>query len=175
MLPIQPGGGDRYDSLFRARRRSFVRAARRSGISVEEQGPEGLRAFLKVFEDTYAKHGVAATHTPADIEDLLTRLPQHVRLFLAVQEGVPVAGVLVFMLSPRVAYTFYICSSADHPKAQGNIVVFAALLDWLGERGFSWLDLGPAASSRKFNDGVMFFKENLGAIGYTRDRWTWRT
>jgi hypothetical protein len=72
-----------------------------------------------------------------------------------------------------VAYTFYICTSTAHADAQGSIVAFANLLDWLGDRGFTWLDLGPGASRRKFNDGVMFFKENLGAVGHTRDRWKW--
>jgi hypothetical protein len=175
VLPIEPDCTDRYVRLFRARLPKFVRAARRAGVRVEEPGLEGLRGFLDLFEQTYAKHGVAATHTPAEIEDLLTRLPQHVRLFMAVQDGAPVAGLLVFLLNARVAYTFYICASGAHPKAQGNIVAFAALLDWLGERGFSWLDLGPGASGQKFNRGVMFFKENLGAIGYARDRWRWIT
>jgi len=173
MLPIARAGDERHAQLFRARFPKFVRAARRSGVRVEEHGVEGLSAFLNVFDQTYQRHGVAPTHSAAEIEDLLGRFPERIRIFLAMLDRTPAAGLLVFLLNPRVAYTFYICANSDLPKAQGNLVAIAGLLDWLGERGYSWLDLGPGASLAKFNDGVMFFKENLGAIGHTRDRWRW--
>jgi hypothetical protein len=173
MIPIDPGPGERYSRLFHARVPKFVRAARRAGIRVEDRGRDGLPAFLEVFRDTFGRHGAAATHTPEELDDLLARLPGRVRLFVATLDEAPVAGLLVLALSSRVAYTLYICTSTAHARAQGGIVAFAALVDWLGERGYSWLDLGPGASGLKFNDRVMFFKEKLGAIGHTRDRWTW--
>jgi hypothetical protein len=175
MLPVEPGAGDRYERLFRTRAIGPVRAARRAGVTVEEHGREGLPAFLQVFNDTYTRHGSAATHTPAEIEDLLTRLPDRVRLFIAMRDGTPIGGLMAMLLSSRIAYTFYICSSTEHIKAHGVHAALATLLDWLGDRNYSWLDLGPGAWDGNFNSGVMFFKEGLGAVAHSRDRWIWHS
>lgn len=176
MLPLAPGGGaERYKSLFRSRMASFVRAGRRKGITVVEGGEERLGDFLAVFRDTYARHGAAPTHTPEEIADLLRRLPHRVKLHIAMLGDVPVAGVLVLLLNARVAYAFYICMASAYAQERGSLLIFAALLDRLADQGYRWLDLGHGAWDGNFNDGVVFFKEGLGARGYCRDRWSWNT
>lgn len=173
MLALTPDGADRYRTSFRATAANLVRAGRRKGMTVVEGGYERLDAFLSVFRDTYARHGAPPTHSPEEIADLLRRLPQRVKLYLAFIGDVPVAGVLVLLLNARVAYTFYICMSAAHVRDNGNVVLFADLLDRLAEQGYRWIDLGPSAWDGNFNKGVTFFKEGLGAIGHCRDRWFW--
>jgi hypothetical protein len=80
---------------------------------------------------------------------------------------------LVFRLSTTVANTFYICSSTKHAGEHGAAFIIADLIDRLSRAGFRYLDLGPSASDQKFNKGVTFFKERLGAFGQCRDRWRW--
>jgi hypothetical protein len=138
-----------------------------------EMGVEGLDHFLKVFRDTYARHGVAATHREDEIRDLLVRLSGRIRLHLAMLDGAPAAGLLVFRLTTEVAYTFYICTSAEHAGEHGAAFLVADLLDRLAATGVRYLDLGPSASDQKLNKGVAFFKEGLGAFGQCRDRWRW--
>jgi len=171
MLPL--AGGTGFDRLFRERQISYARAARRKGMVGVEAGIEAVDDFLNVFRDTYERHGVAATHTPEEIRDLVERLPTRVRLHLAMLGGVPVAGLLVFRLSATVANTFYICSSTKHAGEHGAAFIIADLIDRLSRAGFRYLDLGPSASDQKFNKGVTFFKEGLGAFGQCRDRWRW--
>jgi hypothetical protein len=163
-----------YEQIFLSRQITSVRAARRKGMTGIETGLEGLDDFLKVFQDTYKRHGVPATHTPDEIRDLLERLPDRIRIHLAMFGDVPVAGLLVFRVTGSVAYTFYICSSAEHPKEHGGAFAIADLIDRLSQAGFSYLDLGPSAHHQKFNKGVTFFKEGLGAAGQCRDRWLWQ-
>ena len=52
-------------------------------------------------------------------------------------------------------------------------LIIADLIDRLSQAGYRYLDLGPSASDQKFNKGVSFFKEALGASGQCRDRWRW--
>jgi len=173
VLPLIAGSRDGFERTYSSRQATFVRAARRKGMVAIEGGVERLEDFLKVFRDTYQRHGVAATHTPEEIRDLLQRLPDRVRIHLAVLGDVPVAGLLVFRLSGSVANAFYICSSTKHPKEHGAAFVIADLMDRLSQTGFRYLDLGPSASDQKFNKGISFFKEGLGALGQCRDRWRW--
>ena len=174
MLRLRPVSQNIHEQIFLRRQITSVRAARRKRMIGVERGLEGLDDFLKVFRDTYQRHGVPATHTPNEIRDLLERLPDRVRIHLAMLGGVPVAGLLVFRLSGSVANTFYICSSAEHPKAHGGAFVIADLIDRLSQAGFSYVDFGPSAHDQKFNKGVTFFKEGLGAAGQCRDRWLWQ-
>jgi hypothetical protein len=173
LLPLASGDIELYRSLFRATAANLVRAGRRKGITVVEGGDERLDAFLAVFGDTYARHRATATHSPEEIADLLRRLPQGVRIYLAMLGETPIAGILLLLQNDRVAYALYICMSTAHARDNGNVVAFAAVLDRLAERGYRWLDLGPSASDHHFNEGVAFFKEGLGAVGHCRDRWSW--
>jgi hypothetical protein len=174
MLRLTSAGQNSYEQIFRSRQITSVRTARRKGMIGVETGLEGLDDFLKVFGDTYKRHGVPATHTPNEIRDLLERLPDRVRIHLAMLGGVPIAGLLVFRLSGSVANTFYICSSAEHPKEHGGAFVIADLIERLSRAGFGYVDFGPSAHDQKFDKGVTFFKEGLGAAGQCRDRWVWQ-
>jgi hypothetical protein len=146
---------------------------KRNGAVALEGGRELLDRFLEVFRDTYDRHGARATHTPEEIADLLERLPDRVRIHLAIVDGAVAAGLLVLHVSPRTAYTFYICRSADRASEHGVAFLVADLMERLPGRGVRYIDFGPSASDQKFNRGVTFFKEGLGAAGHCRDRWRW--
>lgn len=162
-----------HERLFRKKQAWAVRAARRRGVDVLHGGIELLEPFATLFRETYERHGVSATHSEAEIADLLRRLPDRVEIALAARDGLALAGVLIFRLNERAAQTFYICSSSEHAREGGTVTALAAAMDRLAAEGFRALDLGPSASSRGVNEGVVFFKEGLGAVGQARDRWTW--
>jgi hypothetical protein len=174
-IPLAATGSERYLTQFRDTAANLVRSGRRGGIAVVEGGLDRLDEFLEVFRDTYTRHGARATHTPEEIADLLARFPVRVRLWLSMLDGTPIAGVLLLKLNAHVAHSFYICMSSAHARHNGNVVVFATLLDQLGDQGYRWLDLGPSAHDGNLNTGVAFFKEGLGALGHCRDRWNWST
>jgi hypothetical protein len=174
MIRLVAGRRDGYEQTFRSRQITYVHAAKRKGMIGIESGIDVLDDFLKVFRDTYERHGVPATHTADEIRYLLQHLPERIRIHLAMLGDVPVAGILVFALNASVANTFYICSSAEHIHEHGAAFVIADLIDRLSDRGFRYLDLGPSASEDKFNKGVTFFKEGLGAAAHCRDRWFWK-
>jgi Acetyltransferase (GNAT) domain len=175
VLSLAPGSENNYERMFRNRQIRYVRAAKRKGMIAIESGIHVLNDFLRVFHDTYARHGVEATHTPEEIRDLLQRFPDQVRIHLAMLGEIPIAGLLVFRLTASVAYTFYICSNSKYAHEHGAAFVIAKLIDRLSNAGFRYIDFGPSASDQKFNKGVSFFKEGLGAAGQCRDRWFWET
>jgi hypothetical protein len=170
-LPIVPGVS--FERTFRRCQRSYVRRLRRNGAVALEGGRELLDRFLEVFRDTYDRHGAQATHTPEEIADLLDRLPERVRIHLAGLGGEVAAGLLVLHVAPGTAYTFYICRSAHRASEHGVAFLVADLMERLPSRGVRYIDFGPSASDQKFNRGVTFFKEGLGAAGHCRDRWRW--
>ncbi|HET9393818.1 MAG TPA: GNAT family N-acetyltransferase [Candidatus Rubrimentiphilum sp.] len=173
IVPVQSGAVDGYATLFRKKQAWGVRAALRRGVTVSHGGEELLAPFIALFRETYERHGVAATHSEAEIADLLRRFPGRIEIAAAMREGVPLAAILVFRLNDRVGQTFYICSSSAHARENGTVAALSAVIDRLASTGARALDLGPSASSRRINEGVVFFKEGLGAAGQARDRWAW--
>ena len=93
MLALNGGSQNAFEQVYIGRQITSVRAARRKGMVGIETGIEGLDNFLKVFRDTYDRHGVAATHTPDEIRDLLQRLPDRVRIHLAMLGEAPSRGL----------------------------------------------------------------------------------
>jgi len=162
-----------FERMYRSRQASFVRAGVRKGVRCIEAGIEGFPQFVTPFRDTYARHGVPATHSEQEIQDLITRFPDRIRIHLAMLQNVPIAALLVFRLNAIVANTFYICSNEKHANEHGPALVIADTMDRLAMAGYRYLDLGPSAWDMKFNRGVTFFKEGLGAVGQCRDRWRW--
>lgn len=173
MLPVDRDGGEPYIKLYRQSQASLTRAARRRGVSAIEGGSELLQAFVPIFRETYERHGAAPTHSVEEIADLLARFPKQISLVIARGGDIAAAGLLVMRLNSRVAYTFYICSPTTHYDEHGSLVAFAALLQFLADQGYDWLDTGPGAWDGNFNDGVVSFKESIGATGHCRDCWYW--
>lgn len=171
------GAAPRYEALFRSRARrntNKLKAANDPRFETRIGGAELLEGFLVAFRETYARHGVAPTHTPEELPDLLRRLPERFRIVLQSFEGRPVAALFLMKMSAVAENAFYICATSEDGALNASLAMFAWTLDHLAAEGTTLLDLGPSSMpDGSLNRGVCFFKESLGATGYCRDRWTW--
>jgi hypothetical protein len=167
----------RYETLFRSRARRNTNKLRTANDPRHETkiGDSALlEPFLVAFNETYSRHGVASTHSAAELDDLMRRLPSRFRIALHLFEGRPVAGLFLMKMSETIENAFYICSTSEDAQLNGSLALFAAAIDRLADDGARILDLGPSSMpDGGLNRGVCFFKESLGAVGYCRDRWTW--
>jgi hypothetical protein len=171
------GATPRYEALFRSRARrntNKLRAAKDARLETRIGGHELLEGFLVTFRETYARHGVAPTHTPDELADLMHRLPDRFKIVLQLYEGRPVAGLFLMQMSAGIENAFYICATSEDAELNASLAMFAWTLDHLAAAGTTLLDLGPSSlPDGSLSRGVCFFKESLGAMGYCRDRWTW--
>jgi hypothetical protein len=172
------GAAPRFETLFRSRARrntNKLKAANDSRHETRIGGDELLDAFLVTFNETYARHGVAPTHTAGELAELMRRLPERFRVVVQFFEGRPVAGLFLMKMSEMIENAFYICSTAEDAELNASLAMFAWVIDHQAESGARSLDLGPSSMpDGSLNRGVCFFKESLGAVAYCRDRWTWK-
>jgi hypothetical protein len=174
-LPLDPEAGDAlFANLFRGKNVRRARAALKAGVETVIGGIALLDRFRVVFDETYARHNVTATHSLDEIRDLFRRLPDRFRLAVATLDGTPLGGLLLMQMSKRVSNAFYICNSGDNPDANAGLAMFATTLNVLAGEGNHYLDLGPSShDDGTISGGVAYFKESLGAVAYCRDRWAW--
>jgi hypothetical protein len=170
-LALDVHGPQQFERRFQSRQRTDVRASQRGGVTVRLGGAGLLDGFAPMFEATYRRLKATPTHTIDEIRALLCRLPDRVRLVLAEQGTRAVSGLLVLRLAREVAAIFDICRAP--PGERGNALTIAALMDDLAADGATWLDLGPSASTDRYNTGVAFFKRGMGATTLCRDHWRW--
>jgi hypothetical protein len=152
-----------------------VRSAIKSGLAVRQVDCGRVDEFYSILLEDKANHKAVPTHTFEEVVNLLRRLPQRVRLFLCEKGDQPVAGMLLLMLNPRVAYAFYLCQRNESRKLHpAPFTVFSVARELIGE-GVPYLDLGPSTEDDMVpNNGVTVFKERLGARGFCRDTWVWQ-
>jgi hypothetical protein len=172
MIPLSDNPEAVMDGCTRGKARD-IRAGLRRGAVPREGAEADLEAFFGLMSDTYRRLGSTPTHSPEEIRDLFLRTKGKVRVFLCEKDGEPLAGVLLFVLNARVAYTFYICQAEAAPAdLNANAVLVTHVAERLAAEGFRYLDLGPSTfDDGSFNRGVAFFKEGLGGRGWRRDLW----
>jgi hypothetical protein len=154
---------------FRHAALKAVRKARESGVVVAESRDVG--AFWEILTTNRAKFDSTPTHSRDEIEWLVERLPDDVKLFLATVDGVPVAGSLVFRLNPRVIMDFYWAHRDEWQHVRPVSLLVHEILRWARAEGFDWFDFGTQTIDMEPVAGSTRFKETFGAVGVFRRKW----
>jgi hypothetical protein len=157
---------------FTESRKSGIRKARRHGIVIAES--EDYAAFWHILNDNLThKYGVKPVHSADELVLLHSRFPQNIRLFMAYENGCPLAGTVLF-LTPQVLHTQYISANAEG-KQKGAVDL---LFDYIVNEAFSnyrYIDFGKSTStdSAVLNEQLVFQKEGFGARAVCYDTYEW--
>ena len=152
-------GADGAHARWHRRPRQYAAAARRRGVSVREaRSHEDWLDYDRLYREAIRRWGTPSSVYDRSLFEILhDRASPNVRLWLAVYEGRPIAGELVFT-AHRHAVSW-------HAAARTNVVRGAAhLLSWeiigaLEAEGFLVHDLNPSGG----HDGATRYKESIGA------------
>lgn len=159
--------------LSRSKARDHRMGLRR-GLVPFEAGPERLPDFYRLLVANKNMHRATPTHTQEELADLFRRVPGRLRLFLCEKDGCAVAGILVFALNARVAYTFYIARDGNLSNLCPVTVLLPHVAEQMFREGVAVLDLGPSTDDDlSFNSGLAVFKAGFGALGHCREAWRW--
>jgi len=159
--------GEELTLGFRSSALRGVRKARNSGVEVEENPDFSL--FYPVLEaNLQERHGVRPTHTLDELERLSALLPGSIRQFVAVKDGVVMAGMVMFHCNPRVTLAFYISHDTEHQALRPVNLVYMEVIRWAKSMGYRYLDLGTFTLNMDVNHGLCRFKESFSARGIFR-------
>ena len=157
---------------FAESRRSGLRKAKRSGLSVCES--TDVDSFWKILNDNLtSKYAVSPVHTADELRLLLSRFPDLIKLWLVCEGTTPVGGTLLF-LTPRVLHTQYI-SATPYGKQHGAIdLLFDHLINHV-YTDYPCIDFGKStvSDSADLNAQLIFQKEGFGARAICYDTYEW--
>ena len=158
---------------FAESRRSGIRKAHKSGLSVSES--TDFAAFWQILNDNLStKYGVRPVHSVAELELLHSRFPDKIRLFtLSGGDGRMLGGTLLF-LTPQVLHTQYISASPEG-KALGAIDLLFDVLIHDVFADYPYIDFGKStvSDSADLNRQLIFQKEGFGARAVCYDTYEW--
>lgn len=160
-LPRNPLG-------YQQRRVRKVKQAVKEGLTTVTS--RDFAAFWPILEANLGVvHGKRPVHSLAEIELLAGRFPDNVRLHLALDGAIPVAGVVIYD-SGRVAHVQYI-GSVERGREVGALdLIFTTLI----ERDYAmreYFDFGISNEDdgRVLNVGLIEQKEGFGARAVAHD------
>ena len=115
------------------------------------------------------RHGTRPVHSLAEIRLLACRFPEHIRLKTLRLQGQLQAGVVLFQ-TDRVLHAQY--SAVAESAARGDLLalLFEACIAQ-AQAGQRWFDFGNSNEDqgRRLNEGLVTFKERLGATAIAHD------
>lgn len=138
-----------------------------SGLYIDRmtEGDWGtLSAYWKVLTEVLLRnHGVAPVHKLEEMQLLMSRFPQQIKLYLVRKNKEVVAGCVVF-LTLRVVHIQYIAAN-DQGKETGALdLLFRHLINERFKR-YPYIDFGISTEEggNWLNEGLIFQKEGFGA------------
>ena len=149
------------------RRRRTLKKALVAGLAVEEGGAALAAELWPVVEAVLAaRHEARPVHSLAEMENLIGRFPEAIRVAVARHEKRVVAGTVLF-IAGVATHTQYL-SSDETGQALGALdLVIDAQIRAARERGARWFDFGISNEDqgRTLNHGLHRYKSEFGAGG----------
>jgi len=151
-------------------RKLRLRGARKAidnGLYIDRMAEEDwqtLKDYWALLTDVLERyHDVAPVHNVEEIQLLMSRFPQQIKLFLVRQEREIVAGCLVFVTT-QVAHIQYIAAGEKGRELGALDLLFRHLINER-YRQMSYLDFGISTErgGQWLNEGLIFQKEGFGA------------
>lgn len=152
-------------------RRRDIRRARRAGLRIETGGD--LAAFHALLSGVLQHHGVAPTHSLAELRLLQRRFPQQIVLHTAHAADALLAGALVYDFG-RVVHTQYLAASDEGRHAGALSLLLGELIERVyADRHYLSFGISTEQAGQVLNGGLVAQKERFGARAVVHDFYEW--
>lgn len=153
-------------------RSSGARRAQAVGVVVEET--DDYAPFWQILTDNLQRrYGLPPVHTVDEILLLHRRFPEHIRLFVARENGVTVGGTVLYV-TERVVHSQYIAASPRGKEIHALDYLFEVLIGQSLER-HAYFDFGISTERHGtyLNQQLIYQKEGFGGRGVCYDWYEW--
>lgn len=141
-------------------RKHALGKARKAGISIR-QSQDYAACWAMLTQNLADRHGVAPTHSLAEMTLLASRCPQ-IHLYMAYLDAMPVAGVVVYAYQ-QVAHTQYIALT-DVARETGalDLLLETLISEVYADKPYFNFGISTCNHGLYFNEGLCAQKEMFG-------------
>jgi lipid II:glycine glycyltransferase (peptidoglycan interpeptide bridge formation enzyme) len=161
------GSEDEILARMKQKTRYNIRLASKKGITVRAGAGQDIAVFNQLIQQTGRRNefGVHAPEYYRDAFDFFA--PDHVALFIAEYQGMPLSAVMVFIHGNRAAY-LYGASSDQERQRMPNYAVQWAAMRWAKEKGIAAYDLWGVPDHSEEELEAQFMERHDGLWGVYR-------
>lgn len=149
-----------------------VKKAQKEGFVMRESSD--VLPFWNLLNNVLvSNHGVSPVHTKEELDLLISRFPERIRLFVVNNElGETVAGSLVFDMGKAI-HTQYMASSEDGKrKGALDMLIHELVSDVFADREYFDFGISTERGGRYLNEGLIFQKEGFGGRAVCYDSYS---
>jgi len=148
-----------WSSEYESELRTAIRQAERKNVTVSERTDTGgARVLARLYLDQAARARWKGTYPAGLFENIVTRLPGEVKIWVAERSGVPQVAMLVFYFGSTVM-PWVSGATRQSRNLRANILLLSRLIQDACERGYRIFNLGASGGNRRLER----FKETYGA------------
>ena len=131
---------------------------------------DDYKTFYSILQNNLSiRHNVKPTHTLFELQELKKIFPDKIHLFGAFIGNEMIAGVVIFIINPKVVLAFYVSHKQEYGDHRPiNLLIFN-IIKWVIDKKMQILDFGIFTVNENPNMGLARFKENFGASGIFRE------
>ncbi len=128
---------------FRSNTRNRIRLAEKRGVQIRTGGQDDTEMFVRLFEETAARHGLSSSDAEAFRHSTRTfGARDAMRLFLASSGGVDIAGIVVYVFGRMATYVWGGSSASKAARKQNpNQLLHWTAMQWARGQGCTAYDL----------------------------------
>lgn len=155
---------------FNTLQRRHLRKAEALGAVIsEETDTDAFHSMLA--KCLRARHDTVPVHSAAELKLLRSRFPENIRIFTAALDGVPHAGVCMY-ITPEVAHAQYIATTEEGRRLNLLPLLMRRLIDMFATE-CRYFDFGNSneEGGLVLNDGLLRQKFSLGGSGTVYQRY----
>lgn len=131
---------------------------------------DNVHSFFTMMTKHFSeKHGITPTHSQPEIEDLMSRFPERVKILGLYKENKLIAGTLLFRVTTNTVLTFYLAMDTDFQNIRPLNLLIYRLIEWAQSQNVWYIDFGTITINMELNSGLAKFKENFAARPWFRN------
>lgn len=157
---------EQVDQNYLPRARRDLNKSIQAGLQINDSSD--VETFYEILLENMEKFSGQPTHSRQEVNWLIKKFPERVRIFNVTHDGLTIASSLVFKCNSQVLLVFYWAQRQDaihlHPK---NFLI-SELAKYAMANQIRYIDFGPQTLKMEPFYGVTMFKESLGGNGLLR-------
>lgn len=162
---IPLNGNNIYPETERRRKRGKLKAMN-TGYEIVES--KALELFWPIMENNLnSRYGVKPVHSLNEMKLLHSRFPNNIRLFLAIRDGKPEAGCIVYMANAACVHIQYGHATPQGKQDGALDLLYLTLIETFRNTGIRYMDFGNSneQGGSFLNKSLIAQKEGFGGRG----------
>lgn len=152
-----------YEKKIQSRKAKKLRSLRRMDYSAQPLSLSYLSEVYLFILKARERKGYALSMTLEQMQELANHFPDRVLLFGVRKKELMVAASICLKVKTNWLYDFYHDHDAAHDAESPVVLLMDAIYQYCRDHFIQWLELGTSMHGDQLNEGLILFKERLGA------------